>query len=397
MSWSVLAPLVAFAITFAGMQTAVAVIGLMRRRDFRLFEDRSKESFARQFPIPTIGQSAAEERRKALSRFVDKIHQAANAAQTSYHNAVVRSAGCLGMAFIALVLGTLPEEDWQSRGGLLVDPQLVEHVLNWVDAIAILFVLILFLYAGSANRRWIAARTGAELLRQFQFLNAVFPGASSGPRVDEDESQFDLEADAVKSRVQDGSISDIIPRIERFWSERKASIENRVLGEFDIPADALLVYLQRRVRRQLGWFADSKTRLEHIAERRRIALLWLYGVAAAVAVVKLFLFLCSGHSPAYLLPVLLIMTGMSGVMTAYYINQNARSLIHRYNTQQRQITEWLKDFSKRWSFAGLPPLNMDATAKPEMCACILQFEDLMIEELIDWIHITSHDAIELAP
>ena len=114
MSWSVLAPLVAFAITFAGMQTAVAVIGLMRRRDFRLFEDRSKESFARQFPIPTIGQSAAEERRKALSRFVDKIHQAANAAQTSYHNAVVRSAGCLGMAFIALVLGTLPEEDWQS-------------------------------------------------------------------------------------------------------------------------------------------------------------------------------------------------------------------------------------------------------------------------------------------
>ena len=397
MSWSVLAPLIAFAITFVGMQVAVALTGLMRRRDFRLFEDRSKESFARQFPIPANGQSAAEERRKALSRSVDKIHQAANAAQTSYHNAVVRSAGCLAVAFIALVLGALPEEDWQSSGGPLLDPQLVEHVLTWVDAIAIILVLILYLYAGSANRRWIAARAGAEFLRQYQFLNVVFPGASPGPRIDEDESQFDLEANAVKTRVQDGSISDIISRIERFWSARKALIENRALEEFDIPPDALLVYLQRRVRRQLGWFADSKARLEHIAERRKIALLWLYGLAAAVALVKLFLFLCSGRSPACLLPVLLIMTGMSGVMTAYYINQNARSLIHRYNTQQRRIAKWLRDFGKRWSFAGLPSLNMDAAAKTEICACILQFEDLMIEELIDWTHITSHDAIELAP
>jgi hypothetical protein len=36
-------------------------------------------------------------------------------------------------------------------------------------------------------------------------------------------------------------------------------------------------------------------------------------------------------------------------------------------------------------------------AKNDMRAQILRFEDLMIEELIDWIHITSHDAIELAP
>lgn len=28
---------------------------------------------------------------------------------------------------------------------------------------------------------------------------------------------------------------------------------------------------------------------------------------------------------------------------------------------------------------------------------ILRFEELMIEELIDWAHITRHDAIELAP
>ena len=397
MSWGVLAPFIALAITFAAMQGAVALTGAIRRRDYRLFEDRTRDSFARQFPIPTLDKSPAEDRRKALARFLDKIHQAANAAQTRYHNAVVRSAGCLVVAFIALTLGTLPQEDWQLIDRLLVNDQRVEQVLTWLDAIAILFVLIVFLFAGNANRRWIAARVGTELLRQYQFLNVVFPRVSSEQHADEGESQFDLEADAIKARVQEGSISDIIPRIERFWSERKASIENRAIEESDIPPDALLVYLQRRVWRELGWFADSKARLEHIAERRRIVLLSLYGVAAAVAVVKLLLFLCSGHSPAYLLLFLLVITGMSGAMTAYYINQNARSLIHRYNTQQRRIAECLKEFNKRWNFADLPSLNTDAAAKAEIRARILQFEDLMVEELIDWTHITSQDAMELAP
>jgi hypothetical protein len=88
---------------------------------------------------------------------------------------------------------------------------------------------------------------------------------------------------------------------------------------------------------------------------------------------------------------------MSAAMTAYYINQNSRSLIHRYNTQQRFITAWLVAFNQRWDFATLPSLTVDPVAKNDMRAQILRFEDLMIEELIDWIHITSHDAIELAP
>ena len=33
----------------------------------------------------------------------------------------------------------------------------------------------------------------------------------------------------------------------------------------------------------------------------------------------------------------------------------------------------------------------------DMCDRLLEFDDLMIEELVDWIHITSHDVIELAP
>ena len=165
----------------------------------------------------------------------------------------------------------------------------------------------------------------------------------------------------------------------------------------NIPADALLIYLRRRVRRQLCWFADLQARLEHIAERRNFILLTLYSISAALAISKLLLFLFSGHSPTYLMAPLFIITGMSAAMTAYYINQNARSLIHRYNTQQRRLTEWLTMFNDRWKFTDLPSLTFDTATQTEVSARILQFEDLMIEELIDWVHITSHDAIELAP
>ena len=196
--------------------------------------------------------------------------------------------------------------------------------------------------------------------------------------------------------MQDGSITDIVARIERFWSTRKASIESCTLTEADLTADALMVYLHRRARRQLGWFTDSKARLEHIAERRSIVLLILYCVTALLAVIRHVLFLYGEHSQAHLEPLLLIATGMSAAMTAHYINLNSRSLIHRYNTQQRFITGWLATFNDHWNFVSLPSLTIDLAAKADMRAQILRFEDLMIEELIDWIHITSHDTIELA-
>ena len=148
----------------------------------------------------------------------------------------------------------------------------------------------------------------------------------------------------------------------------------------------------------ISWFADSNSRLRHIAARRNILLLSLYCIAAGLAVAQLaFPLFYREHPPVYLPPLLLIITGMSAAMTAYYINQNARSLIHRYSTQQRRLTEWLEAFNDRWKFDTLPSMKIAAAAKDEMRDRILQFEDLMIEEIVDWVHVTSHDAIELAP
>jgi hypothetical protein len=156
-----LAPLIAVAILFALVEAEVALTGAVRRHDFRRFEDRSRASFARKFPLPKVEPSRAEERRKAVSPFLKTMHNATNAAQTTYHNAVARSTGCLAVAFLALVLDT-SLHDMPSMNWLSVYRHLVEDVLIWVDAIAFIFVLILFFYARSASQRWIVARVGAE-------------------------------------------------------------------------------------------------------------------------------------------------------------------------------------------------------------------------------------------
>ena len=393
LSWQILAPIIALAITLAVMRSAVFVTGRIRARDYRRFENDSEQRLVERFPIPTAEASTAEGRRKSIAPLLDKVHRTANLAQTTYYNAVVRSAGCLVLAFVALAFGTLRPDDWPGSVNWLP----IEWLLSWVDVIAILFVLALFYQGRRASRPWIAARANTELLRQYQFLNMVFPSAPSSQPAADPKAQFDAEADRVNAGLQHDPTTDIATQIGWFWNTRRILFKSLPLTDVDLTADAVLVYLSRRVRRQLGWFSDSKARLEHVAERRNFVLLCLYIITAALAVSKHILFLYGWHGHTYLMPILLIVTGMSAAMTAYYINQNSRSLIHRYNTQQRFITGWLAAFNDKWKFADLPSLTIDAAAKHDMRAQILQFEDLMIQELIDWAHITSHDAIELAP
>ena len=384
--------LIAIGITFFAMELATAAIAAMRRRSFRHFEKSSEDAIHHEFPIPKLDGSQVAEHSDVLSSLVRECHNEAVEAQTVYHKAVIRSVACLVVAFLALVLGMLPRQSWD---GLTVDYETSEHVLCWLDAITILFVLALFVHARAASARWLKARATSELLRQYHFLGLIFP--DSIVNVSEVKSQFKREADAVRNRIDDGGVSDLILRIEDFWSKRKKLIENRILTDRDVSSDALLFYLRKRPLRQLGWFADSQARLEHIAEQRNAILMSLYCVSALLAVVKLVLLLHSSHTPAYLLPLLLVTTGMSAAMTAYYINQNARSLIHRYNTQRRRIAMWLKALDNRWNLISLASRNFDAREKAEIRARLLEFEDLMVEELADSIHITSSDAIELAP
>jgi hypothetical protein len=395
--------------TFKAFVLAIAIVAVvvpiatlcartLRARKYHRFDNQSEKALKRQFPLPVAGGSAAEQRRTSFSPFLDSAHQAANAQQTRYYMAVMGSTSCLVLAFLALAFGTL---------GLEENRPFLASVLNWIDVIAILFVVLLYYFGRTANKRWLPARAGVELLRQYQYLSVAFPSVvSPGPDANP-KSQFASEAVRIAAEVEQGEVADIVRRIDRFWTIRKSEIAAHALTEADVTADAIATYLQRRVRRQLGWFTDSKARLESSAAFRETTLPILYWLTFALAVFKIASFLRPDCFNALLSPWLnwhsllsstvLIITGASAAMTAYYINQNTRSLIHRYYTQQRLIIRWLNDFNERWGFAGLLERHFTLAEKDAVRSEILHFEDLMIEELIDWTHITSHDAIELAP
>jgi hypothetical protein len=245
------------------MQAAVALTNAIRSHDYRLFEDSGSKELAERFPIPRIDGSTAEEWRRSSSALLDRAHQTANSAQTYYHNAVIRSAACLALAFTALSLGTLPPQfspltarfDWPS----------IELLLSWLELIGLSFVLLLFIHGHVTRRPWVVTRVGTELLRQYQILSMVFPNAFSTVPVGDLKARLETEADLIVNSVQQGPIKDIVGRIDGFWKTRRAKIESRTLTDTDLTVDALLVYLERRARRQLGWFTASNARLEHIA------------------------------------------------------------------------------------------------------------------------------------
>jgi len=402
--WLIVAPLIAGAVTGAAWWIAAVLTNKIRRKDYKSYEDWSASDLKDRFPLPEtiaeVYQSAAEQRRKTLSQLVARVHQVANKAQTTYHDAIVGSAGCLVLAFLALATNTLFLA--LAQNSLRLESRALDYLLNWIDVVAIVAVLFLFIYGQNANSRWIRHRAAVELLRQYQYFKVIFPHAITPEPIDNLEAQFDIEADQIASHVQSRKISEINTRINRFWLQRKASLASHAFMDDDLSPEALAIYLAKRVRRQLGWFIDSRERLKHIADRRKDWLFRLYIFMVALALGQLMSFFpalfrenWNWHHVA--LPFLLLVTGGSAAMTAYYINQNSRTLTHRYNTQQRFINRWLEDFDYPWSSKVLPLQKFNDAEKRRMRDEILRFEDLMIEELIDWAHITSYDSIELAP
>src|SRR5215468_2782811 len=134
-NWQALAPCIAIVIIIVAMQARVRAAGLRRARDYASNEDKTRQTIAARFPLPTVPPSIASSRLKSLSDLVSTVHEEAVEAQTTYHSAVVRSATCLAVAFCALALSATP----------LKAHLPFELVLAWVDAIAIGLVIYHFL------------------------------------------------------------------------------------------------------------------------------------------------------------------------------------------------------------------------------------------------------------
>jgi hypothetical protein len=394
--WDEIAPIAAIVVTLAATEAAVLVAGALRSRDYHRFENRNASIISDKFPLPNADLPALEIRRKSLSSALDEVYKAAGDAQTRYFNNVVRSAACLVLAFLCLAIGAFLAQ----RGAPPSAPSNAaapELVLSWIETIAIIAVLLLYWRGRAASTPWIRKRTEAEFLRQFQILSVIFPSGFSIKPDDDLINHFLTEKTRISNDVLRGDLSEIAARVQRFWTARMNSIKAAALTDADVTPEGILLYVRKRAVRQLGWFMDSAQRLEHITKRRGLFLVGLYCLAAALALIKHILALCHGAPPPHLAAMLLIVTGLSAAMTAYYVNQNSRSLIHRYNTQRRFIEDWLRNFNDSMPFSTLNHHPMDAASKASARIEILRFEEIMIGELVDWISITTHDSIELAP
>ena len=417
----------------AGIALFIAVVA-MRAMTRAVVSHRARDYAVRthavpaQFGLPPIEQpsstpSAASRRLQSLADLVAPIHAQAIEAQTVYHAYVVKSATCVGLAFCALAITATPWEELRhlepihalvEQGGGWALGEGLTRVLALLDVIAMGLLFYFYRKGIDADRKWIWLRIEAELLRQYEFIALVFPSivVTEGPR--DLTSQLEAEHERIKKQVlENSSDDDVSAQIDRFWSARRSAIENSALAEPDLARDALLTYLKRRPLRQLDWFTESMGRLQRTAKGRKNRLVLLFSVALVLVLFKLAGELSGGHAATgqvpllswaglrlltlvMLEPVLLILVGWSAAEAAYYLNQNSRSLIHRYYTQKRSIENCLTRFKKSaWLTETKSPLT--APTKNELCGLILQFEDLMIEELIDWIHISTHDVIEISP
>jgi hypothetical protein len=193
----------------------------------------------------------------------------------------------------------------------------------------------------------------------------------------------------------------------QFWHDRRGRYLSLATDYLVEPND-LYFYLYRRPIRQLAWFRLSRLRLRSSSRLRESAMAALFGISCALALFKAYL-VVGGHVPLdaeaehagassadFIALGLLLVTTLSTALTSIYLSRNDRSLLHRYATQMRAIEDWLQRVLGRRPGGG-SQAALPAAVPASQTQDILEFERLMVDELVDWIHISSHDTLELAP
>ncbi len=378
-------------ILFAAMEIAIRLVAHLRARDYARNEDKASKEIRVKLALPPYTSEPWPSAVEPTTQRFKIAHQSAVEEQGKYHGAVVRSAACLALTFLAMAIAMT----W------LHGNHVVHVLLSWIEVFALVTVLMNWRASKQFNRSWIARRIDAELLRQDQFIGLLLPDTVVGKPAEA------VEVSRMAIGRQDGL--SVVDAINAYWTARRKAIEAAPISTGDITGTALLRYLQTRPARQLGWFSDSIARLEHNAHEREGRLRILFTLALVLAVIKLVLALSQGGSDHHevrglialvepvLAPALMIVTGWSAVEAVYYLNQNARSLIHRYRSQITRMGHWFERAKTELPLDRLPAVDLDLSTKLKARVLALEFEDLMVEELIDWIYIAKQDSIEIAP
>jgi hypothetical protein len=263
--------------------------------------------------------------------------------------------------------------------------------------IGALYVLVHWWRSKIVNQVWILARIHSELMRQW--LQMVFAFGWSEQQVaasyDSASRRIETEILTPKSRLKQRlglglTSEDLEPRLEAYWAS--LSREMMLQQPPQPPADwreRIAAYLHNRAAGQLRW-VRMRSRQFEAAGKRRAAIttgLFVFTFLLAATNILLIEFTSAGSAPYsnILNLLLLIATAVSAALTYWYISRNERSIGYRYATQRRQIAGWLRNLSAALAQRQAAPAYDD----------VLALEALMVSELIDWAHVTSHDIISL--
>jgi hypothetical protein len=315
--------------------------------------------------------------------------------QTRYHGSVARCIAVLTVGAILVCVSAIIV-----RG----EPTLEKFVANF-DLLATIYALSFFIVARISNRVFVAHRSFIETLRAWIHLALIFPlerpastvteaypatKAAASARVRKDPKRPARDAD----RAQDHGDREvpIYKRVERYWTDLQTTCRNSGLRQPSTAAD-LGFYLKARPLEQLNYFVIAQWRIHEGQKWREGAILVLYASSVILAVLKT-LHVFGPDFPtlqfATWLPVDVIAAALLAVMvlsaaaTSSLISRNERSLLHSYHAQERRIRKWFEMFA----------VISGSADKKQLVETILSFEDIMLNDLLDFIHITSRDVIE---
>jgi hypothetical protein len=323
--------------------------------------------------------------------------------QSRYHSCVARCIGVLsvGVVIICLSIIVYRDVDW------------LEKFATNFDLIATLYALFFFFGARIANEGFVITRSFVETLRAWTHLAIVFPLergidviSAYQARKKEVAARYwekkgvlppkDAATDA--SRRPDKRETLIYRRVEECWTEIHG--ECRAVGLRSPPSSAQIgFYLKTRPLEQLAFFIMAQGRI-YAGQRSREWLMTVLYIASVVLAVLKALTVFQAELPTavaahvellsvapvdWLSTALLVVMVLSAAATNAYVSRNERSLLHSYHAQERRIKKWFEDFAAAAGTGG-------GRYAP---ATMLAFEDIMLNDLLDFIHITSRDVIEV--
>lgn len=311
--------------------------------------------------------------------------------QKLYHSCVGRCIAVLSIGVIIMCVSVI----------VFREDAILKKFATQFDLLATAYALYCFAVARYANKAFVMQRAFVESMRAWLHLAVLFPLEKSRDMI----TAYRSEKEAIKKQLVAerprtpkaalGILSHhgvhgenaIYNRVEEFWGGIMASC--RSIGR-RAPANpaAIGFYLKERPLFQLRYYVKAQARIHEGQREREWFVLSLYLISVLLAVLKtLSVFWPDLHylpAPDLISMGLLVVMVVSAATTNALISRNERSLLHSYHSQERRIKNW---------FDHMASHAIDVSSSQSVEA-ILAFEDLMLNELLDFVHITSRDVIE---